>query len=120
MKALASMPPRDEFLKGLHVVGYNRAGQTAVFLFRYGTHSVLVTAELEAVRSSTAEPWFHAHSRFEIRGAEGDSEQILDGYGRTEEEAILATVNRILDRFESRFQSGRSASKGREKLGPGP
>lgn len=106
VNASVPMPPRDGFLKGLDVVGYNRRGQTVVFMFRHGTRSVLVTAVLETVRDSTAEPWFHAHSTFEIRSPDGNSEQVLDGYGRTEEEAILATVNLLIDHLTSHFQSG--------------
>ncbi|HYM40032.1 MAG TPA: hypothetical protein VEY12_07815 [Thermoplasmata archaeon] len=111
------MPDKDRFLGGLDVVGYYRTGGTVFFIFRQGRYSVVVTAELTMVPSDDGAAWFKAECEFQVRptkdmlsyrtgrGRWRERGQI-EGYGRSEDEAILAAVNLFVDRLGSDVHGG--------------
>lgn len=107
------MPRRESFLGGLDVVGYYRTGPTAVINFHHGPHSVAVTAVLTTVASEDGGPWFKAQCEFQVRPlqdvvATWAERGQIEGYGRTEDEALLAAVNLFLDRLDVSTRGGRS------------
>jgi hypothetical protein len=102
---IAYMPDRDRFPGGLDVVSYSRTGGTVFLNFRQGPYSVAVTAEVTTVPSVDESPWFKAQCDFQVRllndlHSKWTGRGQIEGYGRSEDEAILAAVNLFLDRLE--------------------
>jgi hypothetical protein len=106
------MPERNALLGRLDVVCYYRTGGTVFFIFRHGSYSVAVTVDLSPVRRADGDDWFEARSEFQVRPvtpltAPWSSDQAVTGYGKTEEEAMLAAVDLFTDRFDTGFRAGR-------------
>jgi voltage-gated potassium channel Kch len=102
----------DDLLGHLDIVGYYRSGRRVFIIFRHGSYSVAVTVDLSTVRHADGEEWFEARSEFQVRpvaplNATWSPSQSIIGYGKTEEEAILAAVNLFTDRFDTGFRTGR-------------
>ena len=112
MKTLIPMPEKDPLLGRLNIVGYYRSGRQVSFIFRHGRHAIAVTVELSMIRRADEDDWFEARGEFRVRpdtplNATWSSSQSATGYGRTEEEAMLAAVDLFTDRLDRGFQSGR-------------
>ena len=106
------MPEKDPLLGRLNIVGYYRSGRQVSFIFRHGHNAIAVTLEVSVIRRDDKDDWFEARGEFRARpdtpvNATWSSSQPAMGYGRTEEEAILAAVDLFTDGLDRGFQSGR-------------
>lgn len=105
VESMVPMPARDSLVGGLDIVAYHRAENTLFFMFRYGHLTVGVTANLSNVPNTRGDPWFEARSEFEILRSAATMKRAINGYGKTEEDAILASVKLFLDSFEKTRRS---------------
>lgn len=113
VERLDAMPERNRLLGPLDVVSYYRAGAVVFVTFHHGRHSVAMTAELTTVPSAEGDPWFQAQSSFQVRPladplATWADRGAIEGYGRTEEDALLAAVKLFLDRLDASGPGGPS------------
>ena len=107
------MPERDSLLGRLDIVCYYRAGRSVFLIFRHSGYSVAATVDLSTTPSAEGDDWVEARAEFQVRPvasltAAWSSSQAIAGYGKTEEEAILAAVNLCIDRLNTGFRTGRN------------
>ncbi len=110
-KPLIPMPERGALLGRLDIVSYYRSGRSVFFIFRHSRYSVAATVDLSKVQQGRGDEWFEARSEFQVRPATllpspWSSSPSVIGYGRTEEEAMLAAVDLFIDRFDRGLQNG--------------
>lgn len=111
MKSLIPMPGKDGLLGHLDIVSYYRTGRSVFFIFRHGGYSVAVKVDLSTVQRAEGDDWFEARCEFQVRPltplvATWSPSQSVIGYGKTEEEALLAGVNLFTDRLDTGFRTG--------------
>ncbi len=101
------MPPYRSPIEGLPVVAYQRRGNAMYFIFHWGSQPVEAHVDILVDRNQPGEPWFEARTELRLLRDPSDSTETVLGYGKTEAEAILASVRLFLDHRRTGFTTGR-------------